>query len=159
MIDTIKPAHFEKILRMNVEFVHWLSPLDEAALQALLSSSIYARQIGGGDAVLLAIASETEIANHTNLEWLKARRKNFIYIDRVIVDAAAQGNGYAGQLYADLTAFARRNGYDSVVCEVNTQPDNPGSHAFHLRQGYQSIGDQKNPGMGKCVRYYEKALN
>ena len=159
MIARIKPDQFDKILKNNAEFVQWLAPLDKAKLQALLSSTIYARQIGEGDAVLLAVASETEIVDHANLEWLKARRDNFIYIDRVIVGAAAQGNGYGGRLYADLADFARQNGYDSVTCEVNTQPDNPGSHAFHLRQGFLPMGEQNNPDMGKCVRYYEKPLN
>ena len=159
MIDAVEPMHFDKILKLNAEFVHWLSPLDMAGLQTLLGSTLYARQIDDGDAVLLAIASKTEMSNHTNLDWLKARRENFIYIDRVIVAAGAQGKGYAGRLYADLADFARQNGYDSLTCEVNTQPDNPGSHAFHLRQGYRPIGEQNNPDMGKCVRYYAKALN
>ena len=159
MIADIQPKHFDKILKMNAAFVHWLSPLDKAGLKALISSCIYARQIGSGDAVLLAIASETEMADHSNLSWLKSRNENFIYIDRVIVSAPAQGNGYAGLLYTDLATFAQVNGYDSLTCEVNLLPANPGSHAFHLRHGYHPQGDFNHPHTGKSVRYYAKALN
>ena len=159
MISAIKPEHFDKILKLNADFVHWLSPLDAGQLEALLQCCRYARQIGGGEAVLMAIASDTEVTDHSNFDWLKARRENFIYIDRVIVSAASQGAGYAGKLYADLADFARTNGYDQLTCEVNTQPDNPGSHAFHLRQGYQVIGEQTIAGTQKRVRYYAKALN
>ncbi len=158
MIEDIKPEHFDKILKMNAAFVHWLSPLDEAGLEALMTSCIYARQIGGGKAVLLAIASETEMVDHTNLTWLKSRHENFIYIDRVIVSAPAQGQGYAGVLYSDLAAFGRANGYDSLTCEVNLLPANPGSHDFHLRQRFHALGDFNHPHTGKSVRYYAKAL-
>lgn len=56
MIAPIEPRHYDKVLNLNAVFVHWLSPLCEAELRALLTSCIYARQIGEGDGVLMAIA-------------------------------------------------------------------------------------------------------
>lgn len=99
------------------------------------------------------------MVDHPNLDWLKARRDNFVYIDRVIVDKAAQGKGYAGKLYKDLADVARAKCYESLTCEVNTQPANPDSHAFHLRHGFQAIGEQSIGGTQKRVRYYAKASN
>lgn len=159
MISAIEPGHFDKILKLNAEFVHWLAPLDADGIRALLKSCIYARQIGEADAVLLAIASETAVSGHPNLDWLKSRQENFIYIDRVIVSSNAQGKGYGRRLYMDLADFARAKGYARLTCEVNAPPDNPGSHAFHLSAGYKAIGEQTIGGMGKRVRYYAKALN
>lgn len=159
MISAITPTHFDKILKLNAEFVHWLAPLDEAGLRALLETCIYARQMGEGEAVLMAIASDAKVSGHSNFDWLNARRKNFVYIDRIIISTAAQGTGHAGRLYEDLAGFARGRGFARLTCEVNISPDNPRSHAFHLRQGFLPIGEQNNPDIGKPVRYYAKPLN
>ena len=97
-----------------------------------------------------------------NLAWLRERVDNFFYIDRVIIGEDAQGQGLGRTLYDDVAAFAQARGHTSLVCEVNTVPDNPGSHAFHLRLGFEVLGEQNYPekraGKGVTVRYYAKAL-
>jgi len=37
MIGDIKAEHYAQILRMNEHFVHWLSPMDAAKLERVLS--------------------------------------------------------------------------------------------------------------------------
>lgn len=159
MIGAIEPRHHENILKLNAEFVHWLSPLDQAGLSFLLEVATYARQIEEGAGVLIGYAYDAAYPDHKNLRWLQARLDNFFYVDRIIIAAAAQGKGYGQQLYADLEAYARRCGYDWVACEVNSLPNNPGSHAFHLKRGFQTLGDEAYPKIGKALRYYAKALN
>ncbi len=83
---------------------------------------------------------------------------NFFYIDRVIIGAGAQGQGLGRKLYDDVAVFARARGHSALVCEVNTVPDNPGSHAFHLRMGFEILGEQSYPEKGVTVRYYNKPL-
>ena len=41
MIGPILKRHHAKILRMNEEFVHWLSPLEEDELTTLLNLAQY----------------------------------------------------------------------------------------------------------------------
>ena len=159
MISAIEPKHFEKILKLNTEFVHWLSPLDEAGLLYLLDKASYTRQIDNGAGVLIGYAHDTDYPDHKNLRWLNARLKNFFYIDRIIIDAAVHGQGYGQRLYKDLETYARERGYDWVACEVNTLPDNPDSHAFHLKRGFEPLGDEAYPEIDKALRYYAKPLN
>ncbi len=157
-ISDMTPAHFKTFLRLNDEFVHWTAPMDQTELKFVLSHADYARQIDGGAGVLIGYAHDTDYPDHWNLEWLRQRLTNFFYIDRIIIDAAAQGAGLGQQLYSDVADFARAKGHSHLACEVNTLPDNPSSHRFHLRFGFKPIGEQDFPDYNKSVRYYAAAL-
>jgi predicted GNAT superfamily acetyltransferase len=69
-----------------------------------------------------------------NFMWFKASCKSFVYIDRIIVSRAARGLEIARLLYDDLFARAKQAGHDRVVCEVNIEPPNLVSEAFHKSQ-------------------------
>jgi predicted GNAT superfamily acetyltransferase len=157
MIHPIEDRHYAKILKLNAEFVHWLSPLDENGLRDLLDLATYKKQIDDADGVLIGYTHDIDY-DHKNLTWLRARFDDFYYIDRVIIDAAAQGRKLAHKLYADLEAEARHLGLSRVVCEVNVKPDNPRSHAFHLKQGFRALADVEYPQWNSVLRYYEKPL-
>lgn len=157
-ISPIKPRHHAAFLAMNAEFVHWLSPMDAAELRKVLSIASYKRQINDGEGVLIGYAHNANYPDHKNMQWLRGKLENFFYIDRIIIAAGAQGKGHGRALYADIEAYARAAGYDWLACEVNTVPDNPGSHAFHLRFGFKALGEQDFPDYGKAVRYYAKRL-
>ena len=158
MIGEITPRHHAKLLQMNREFVHWLSPMDQDELLYVLGRAAYARQVNDAEGVLIGYAHDVDYPDHWNMMWLSSRLQNFFYIDRVIIDGAEQGTGLGQALYADVEAFARSRGYDWLACEVNTVPDNPGSHGFHLSQGFEPLGEQDFPKKEKAVRYYAKAL-
>lgn len=157
MIGPILKSHHTKILQMNKEFVHWLSPLDEKELTQLLGLADYKKQIHEADGVLIGYGYDVDY-DHKNLTWLRARFNKFYYIDRIILNAAAQGKGYGKKLYADFEAEARARGLPRLVCEVNTKPNNPGSHKFHERLGFRAIGDVDYPEYDAALRYYEKPL-
>lgn len=157
MIGEIAPEHHAQILKINHEFVHWLSPLDATELNTLLGHATYARQIDNASGVLIGYGHDVDY-DHKNLAWLRNRFDGFFYIDRVIIDTVAQGKGYGKQLYADFEAEARKRGYPRLTCEVNTLPDNPGSHKFHLSLGFQALEDVHYPEYNATLRYYAKPL-
>ncbi|NNE57488.1 MAG: GNAT family N-acetyltransferase [Hellea sp.] len=158
MIGGIRPVHYPQLLKINEEFVHWLSPLDEQELKRILKLAGYARQINSAQGVIIAYPHDVDYPDHKNLNWLRPRVENFFYIDRVIIDSAAQGKGFGRQLYNDFEYYARTKGFSNLACEVNTKPDNPGSHKFHLSLGFEPIGEQYFQSYEKSVRYYKKAL-
>jgi hypothetical protein len=45
-----------------------------------------------------------------------------------------------------------------VVCEVNADPPNPASDAFHAALGFAAVGSAANHGGGKTVRYFCREL-
>ncbi|TIV68514.1 MAG: GNAT family N-acetyltransferase, partial [Mesorhizobium sp.] len=77
-----------------------------------------------------------------------------VYVDRVVVAAAARGRGHARRLYEDLFEQARRAGHTMVTCEVNADPPNPASDAFHAALGFGEVGDAVMHGGKKSVRYW-----
>lgn len=83
---------------------------------------------------------------------------DFIYVDRVVVAPAARGRGYAGLLYDDLFDRAGRAGHDIVVCEVNRDPPNRASDAFHAAQGFAEVGQATIHQGSKTVRYLARAI-
>jgi len=64
----------------------------------------------------------------------------FIYIDQVVVLSSVRGTGVGRILYAALEHAALMRGARSLCCEVNTDPPNPGSLAFHHRLGFSVVG-------------------
>lgn len=94
-----------------------------------------------------------------NFLWFRDRLARFVYVDRIAVDAVHRGRGFARLLYEDLFVRARALGHDTVVCEVNAEPANPASDAFHAALGFTVIGNAALAGRGKTVRYLRKALD
>ena len=54
------------------------------------------------------------------------------------------------------TLFAR--GHERVVCEVNREPPNPASDAFHATLGFSEVGAAAIHGGSKTVRYLAREL-
>lgn len=156
MPTDIEPRHYPAILRNNARFVHWLSPLNEGDLSELLNRSDYARQLRGGEAVAFAYEGGSDY-RHKHVDWLSDHFDHYLYIDRIIVGGDAQGQGAGRALYRDLENFARIAGHTHLACEVNTAPNNPASHAFHIDTGFTPLCDVDYPD-GLSVRYYVRKL-
>jgi predicted GNAT superfamily acetyltransferase len=84
--------------------------------------------------------------------------KQFVYIDRIIVAESARGLGFARLLYEDLFAETMQSGHNRVVCEVNIEPPNPASVAFHASMGFNRVGEASIYNATKTVRYFEKTF-
>jgi uncharacterized protein len=140
-----RPADFECILALNAESVHFLSPLAPERLAHLHAQAAYHRVVAsdGGEvqAFLLALP-ETAIYDSPNFHWFAASYPRFLYIDRVVVSAAHQGQGLGRLLYDNLIAFARTSGIARVACEFDVDPPNPASERFHAGYGFAEVGTQ-----------------
>jgi len=137
-------ADFPEILALNVEWVEATSPLDEAALARLHAQAAYHRVVeldGRVVGFLLAIGPGQPYQS-LNYTWFAARYDEFLYINRVVVAGAHQRRGVGAALYDDVAAFAAAGGFRRLVCEVNIEPPNPGSDAFHAGRGFVEVGTQ-----------------
>jgi uncharacterized protein len=129
------------VLSLNADHVEETSPLDAPALEALLAAAFYVGQVARGrDAFLIALTPEADYAS-PNFQWFRRRGGRFVYIDRVVVANACRGRGLARQLYGELEVAARAAGYEELVCEVNIDPPNPASSAFHRALGFRPVGE------------------
>ena len=146
------------VLALNNAHAAELSLLDASKLGALLESAFYARRVGSVDAFLLAF-DENATYDSPNYLWFRDRYPRFVYVDRVVVAPAARRCGWARLLYADLFRHAIEVRHDLVVCEVNADPPNPASDAFHAALGFSEVGRAAIHRGSKTVRYLSCAID
>jgi len=146
----------EALLTLNNAYAQQLSWLAPERLEHLVGQAFLARRIGNIDAFLLALDQDADY-DSPNFGWFRARYPRFVYVDRIVVAASARGRGCARRLYDDLFEHARRARHDRVVCEVNSNPPNPESDAFHAALGFAEVGTASVYGGSRTVRYLSYA--
>lgn len=81
-----------------------------------------------------------------NFLWFREHRARFLYVDRIAVAPAWRRCGLGRAIYRELARRARDRGLDRITCEVNLEPPNPDSLAFHRRIGFQPAGTLEGAG-------------
>lgn len=155
-VAPIATADEAAVLALNNLHAQELSLLDRARLRHLLRQAFLAAHIGECDAFIIAFDQDADY-DSPNFLWFRSRFDRFVYVDRIAVSEAARGQGLARLLYGELFARARDAGHDRVVCEVNSDPPNPQSDAFHAALSFSMIGEAMLAG-GKRVGYLEKRI-
>ena len=145
------------LLALNNAHAEELSLLDAERLGHLIGQAFMAARVGRADGLLLAFDQGADY-DSPNYLWFRGRFARFVYVDRIVIDPSRRGHGLARSLYEALFARAAEAGHEQVVCEVNAEPPNPGSDAFHATLGFVEIGPAVLAGKGKTVRYFRKAL-
>ena len=153
----VTPDVLEAALALNNAHAIELSPLDAGALARLIDQAFHARRVGAVDGLLIAFDQRADY-DSPNFLWFRARHPRFVYVDRVVIAPAARGRGLARMLYADLMARAVAAGHDRIVCEVNVEPPNATSDAFHTALGFVEVGRARIERYGKTVRYLMRTL-
>ncbi len=144
VIRDANTADFPRILALNAESVHFLSPLDLARLTMLHHAAPYHRVLdadGVVQAFLLALRPGAPY-DSPNYRWFSATYADFLYIDRIVVSASMQGRGAGLRLYDDLFQFARGSAIRLITCEFDVEPPNPASERLHRRLGFREVGTQ-----------------
>lgn len=137
-------ADFPCIVALNAAQVEHTSVMDLARLQFLHERACWHRvaEVDGAVAAFLLVFREGADYPNPNYGWFAARYPRFLYVDRVVVDAAFHGRGLGALLYCDLFEHARSLGAPAITCEFNIVPPNAASAAFHARFGFEEVGRQ-----------------
>ncbi len=152
-IRAATPEDFTQILALNAATVQVLSPLDLARLETLHAQAAYHRVMATQNTVhafLLALR-EGAAYNSVNYQWFASRLPRFLYVDRVVVSAFAQGQGIGKRLYQDLIAYATESAISPITCEFDIEPLNAASQRLHRSVGFSEIGSQTLADAGKRV--------
>ena len=145
LIRIATTADFAHLLRLNEESVHFLSPLTPERLELLFNEAAYCRVLeADGEVVAFLLAfREGCIYDSPNYRWFVTHYARFLYVDRVVVSTAFQGQGAGKLLYDDIFSFARQSGVEYLTCEFDIDPPNEGSRRFHQRYGFAEVGTQQ----------------
>lgn len=161
MPDLIEPILSEDepaVLALNNARAAETSLLDAAKLRRLLGQALLAVRVGKLDAFLLTFDQDAEYES-ANFLWFRERYARFAYVDRIVTARHARGRGHARRLYEALFEAARAAGHDRVLCEVNSDPPNPVSDAFHASLGFVEVGSATIYDGERTVRYLERRLS
>lgn len=106
---------------------------------------------------LLALAPGADYASE-NYRWFAEHAPGSLYVDRIVVAPHAHGRGVGRALYAAAEQHARRLGLSAITCEVNLDPPNPASSAFHARLGFRRVGVLDTKGGAVRVELLTRAV-
>lgn len=148
------------MLAINESVVPHVNNLEMTDMQGFLAKAAYfrvacdeAKQVL---AFLIGLDPDTDY-DSPNFRWFCAHYENFAYVDRIAVVASARRQGIAEALYGDFTT-ASLGWAQRLSCEVNLLPSNPGSLAFHSRQGFTRVGTQETNNGAKMVALLIKEI-
>ncbi len=135
------PGDHEAILAINAEGVPGVSAFDAAKLARLAAAAdplLVAVRDGNVAAYLIAFRPEAAYEG-TCFQWFREHHPRSLYIDQVAVGSDWRRSGVASELYTALEIAAREHGLDALTCEVNLDPPNPQSMAFHSVLGFREV--------------------
>ncbi|WP_066582172.1 GNAT family N-acetyltransferase [Cellulomonas timonensis] len=112
---------------------------------------------GRPQALILALTPGADYDSE-NYRWFAEHRPGSMYVDRIVVAPSAHGHGIGRALHDAVVERARALGLDEVTCEVNLDPPNPQSLAFHRRLGFAQIGEQSTHGGAVRVAMLMRAV-
>ena len=153
MLRDFDASDLDWLLNLNNASVPHVNHMEREGLADIVALSAYARialQGGEPSGALIALWPGTTYAS-SYYRWFNEHHADFLYIDRVMIDATTRKGGHGRRLYADIESFARAEGARHLACEVNSQPPNPISMRFHEALGFRPVGELTNDDHTKCV--------
>ncbi|HIG22216.1 GNAT family N-acetyltransferase [Henriciella sp.] len=162
-IRLFQPKDIAALYAINQAGVPGVGHEDDAdGLGALIAmgSCLVAASEGGALLGFINLVEPGTVAYRSdNLRWIEnwmtRQQVSAHYVDRIAISETARGQGVGEALYRAAFEAAKPNAF--LCCEVNTDPDNPGSHRFHQRLGFGPIGDHRYRA-DYAVRFYARAL-
>ena len=156
LIRDITPADYAAIVAINNATVPAMNEQDIESLRWLVEHATYARVAldeRGIAAFLLGLERGTGY-NSPNYRWFSERFDSFLYVDRIAVAERARRRGLGSALYADMATFALGR-WPCILAEINLQPPNPETVAFHQRHGFEHVGELRHTYAGAHAEMVE----
>jgi len=161
LLRPIEPRDHAAVLELNHRNVALLAPMDDQRLAQLMTWADRADVIQAQtdeaqtDEVagfVFTFAPGTAYDSENYLWFSKHRGDGFYYLDRIVLADSHRRLGLGRRVYDELEQVAAAHG--RMVLEVNVEPANEPSLAFHYARGYVDVAELGEP--GKRVVLMEK---
>lgn len=143
-IRNVRPEELPLLLALNQANLPHVGSISMREMQHLHNQAVYFRvaELNGlATGFLIAFEPRADYGS-LNFLWFKKRYPNFVYIDRIVIAAAARRKGNALALYRNLEDFAVQRHIPLMTCEYNLKPPNEISRQFHQGYGFIEVGTQ-----------------
>jgi len=140
-INPVQYAHLGAIRSINAESAPGVSVLTPNNLIRVVESAslvwvaLMRERVAG---YLIGYAHDAAYDGE-EFKWFQSRGRDFVYVDQIAVAADSRSRGVGAALYRALETFAANKALRTLTCEVNLEPPNPGSMAFHRRLRFLEI--------------------
>lgn len=160
MIREIKQTDIESVLALNNDATPAVNALTFDELNGILrmAQKTWVAEDDGSIVGALVVIGPKSLYQSANYSWLDSQFTNFCYVDRIIISPSNKRKGYGWLFYNMLDEHAATINADVLLCEVNVEPENPQSLAFHTSLGWTPFQDREH-GPGKVVRYFKKNIS
>lgn len=158
-IRDVREHELDSVLALNNAAGPTILALDSTRIRWFFDNADYFRiaDVDGHVAGFLIAMRETCDYESPNFRWFRERFAAFVYIDRIVIAKPYRGLGLGRVFYADATSYAEVR-VPVLSCEVFLEPRDDVSVLFHGTYGFQEVGQQIMPGLGKRVSLLAKNL-
>lgn len=150
-----------RVLEINQQNTPEVGSIDAGRLAFLFDESAIALAAEVGDEVVgfTLVLAPGSTYDSVNYRWFADRGDDIMYLDRVAIDARHRRLGLGRALYTSVfdEISAQHAEMTRLGLEVNVQPPNPGSMAFHEGLGFTEVGRQDTP-YGAVVSLMERPI-
>lgn len=151
VVRDVRPGDLDRLHEINAANVPEVGDVDRRRLRFLVDESAIALVVQVGEAIgdvvagfclVLPLGSSYDSVNY---RWFSDRYDDVMYLDRVAFDVPYRRRGLGTMLYRAVERRVAEAGVPAIGLEVNADPPNPPSLAFHERLGYREVGRQDTP--------------
>ena len=142
LIDKLVESDITLMLEINEQGLPGTGKVNQQEMRKLLELSELSLGVFANKKLLgfvICLLPKTEYGS-LNYAWFNERYDEFIYVDRIAVATDARNQGIGSMLYEKVFEYAKSNNIP-VTAEVSLRPPNQGSDRFHLRHGYDVVGE------------------
>ncbi|MEO5652133.1 MAG: GNAT family N-acetyltransferase [Marmoricola sp.] len=145
LLRPITADDHDDVLALNERHVELLSPLDRSRLLELQAAADRASvlEYEGRYAGFVITFASGSAYDGENFAWFAERYDDFCYLDRVVVHENFLRRGLASAAYDELESACGRAVFN---LEVNVDPPNEPSLAFHRARGFVEVGRRMSGG-------------
>ena len=147
-LEVVWAINQENVPAVGEETLEDLAKVHEQCAIALVA------EVTGTIAGFCMVLSPDADYGSPNFKFFCDRLEDFIYLDRVAITSALQGNGIGAALYSEVEKLSNATWF---ALEVNTKPRNEGSLRFHAREGFVQM-EELETRPGKMVSLMVKKL-
>ena len=145
LLRPITPADHADVLALNERHVELTAPLAEPRLVEMVAAADQACvvDVDGAFAGFVLTFATGAAYDGENFGWFSQRYADLAYLDRVVVHEDYRRQGLASRVYDELEGTCGR---PVLTLEVNLDPPNEPSLAFHRARGFTEVGQRESGG-------------
>ncbi len=145
-LEPLTEADRAEVVALNERNQHLTAPMGRQRVDYLAEVGIVEvlRQDGRFAGFVVTVTGDADY-DSSNFGWFRQRYESFDYLDRIVVHEDFRRQGLGRLTYDRLEARTAERAA-LLALEVNSDPPNPVSLAFHAGRGYQQVGEREFDG-------------